>query len=244
MEVQPESYSAKIGLAFVFFQSQRQTEATELLEQVIESHASTFVSYYLLGELRIREGLTEDALKYTKRAAALEDGFAAVHTNLGKLYIKKKEYTSAIRELQRATELDPEDTTAHYQLSIACRRAGEKEKSRQALAEVRRLNKQQRKLGTTRFLAQKLRKVRTEALQQARRTGIPLPAWRLRQKGVGLKRKGGAGAQRSRGSNSDETLPSGLSLEDSSPQVGGKVFQHLTDLSRYEVLVHRREKTG
>ncbi len=168
MEVQPESYSAKIGLAFVFFQSQRQREATELLEQVIKSHASNFFPYYLLGELRIREGLTEEALKYTKQAAALEDGFAAVHTNLGKLYIKKKEYPSAIRELQRATELDPEDTPAHYQLSIAYRRAGEKEKSRQALAEVRRLNKQQRKLGTTRFLAQKLRKVRTEALRQPR----------------------------------------------------------------------------
>ena len=168
MDVQPESYSAKIGLAFVFFQSQRQAEATELLEQVIETHASNFFPYYLLGELRIREGLTEDALKYTKQAAALEDGFAAVHTNLGKLYIKKKEYTSAIRELQKATELDPEDTTAYYQLSIAYRRAGEKEKSRRALLEVRRLNKQQRKLGTTRFLTQKLRKVRTEALQQPR----------------------------------------------------------------------------
>ena len=103
MDVQPASYAAKIGLAFVFFQSQRQSDATELLEQVIESHASTFFSYYLLGELRIREGLTEDALKYTKQAAALEDGSAAVHTNLGKLYIKKKKYTSAIRELQRAT---------------------------------------------------------------------------------------------------------------------------------------------
>ena len=168
MDVQPESYAAKIGLAFVFFQSQRQSEATELLEQVIASHASNFFPYYLLGELRIREGLTEDALKYTQQAAALEDGFAAVHTNLGKLYIKKKEYPSAIRELQRATELDPEDTPAYYQLSIAYRRAGEKEKSRQALLEVRRLNKQQRKLGTTRFLTQKLRKVRTEALRQAR----------------------------------------------------------------------------
>ena len=168
MDVQPASYAAKIGLAFVFFQSQRQSEATELLEQVIASHASNFFPYYLLGELRIREGLTEDALEYTKQAAALEDGFAAVHTNLGKLYIKKKEYPSAIRELQRATELDPEDTPAYYQLSIAYRRAGEKEKSRRALLEVRRLNKQQRKLGTTRFLTQKLRKVRTEALRQAR----------------------------------------------------------------------------
>ena len=114
--------------------------------------------------MRIHEGLDDEAITYLEKATALQPAFSAAHTNLGKLYLKKNNRAAALRELETAVKLDPEDTTAYYQLSIAYRRSGEKEKAQQALALVRRLNEEQRNLGTTRFLTQKYRKARSEAL--------------------------------------------------------------------------------
>ena len=166
IEIQPDSDSAPIELAFLLLTTQRYPEADKLLKQVIQSSPSNFFGYYLLGEIRLQEGLNEEALRYTKKAAALETGYAAIHANLGKLYVKSKEYAAAIRELEAAVKLDPDNKTAYYQLSIAYRKTGEKEKARAALVHVRRLNKQQRELGTARYLARKLRKADRQALRK------------------------------------------------------------------------------
>jgi predicted Zn-dependent protease len=161
IETQPGSGSARIGLAFVLLQSQRQSEAAALLQEVIQSSPSNFFAHYVLGELRIREGLEDQAQVHLEKAAALQPEFAAVHTDLGKVFLKKNELSSAIRELENGVRLDPEDTSAYYQLSIAYRKAGEKEKAQMALAQVRRLNEEERQLGTSRFLTRKFKKARS-----------------------------------------------------------------------------------
>ena len=161
--IQPDSDSAKIELAFLLLTTQRYPEADELLQQVIKSSPSDFFGYYLLGEMRLQEGLNEEALRYTEKAAALEPGYAATHSNLGKLYVRGNDYAAAIRELETAVKLDPDDKTAYYQLSIAYRKTGEKEKARAALVHVRRLNKEQREQGTARYLVRKLRKADRQA---------------------------------------------------------------------------------
>ena len=168
IEIEPDSDSAKIELAFLFLTTQRYALADELLKRVIQSNPSDFFGYYLLGEIRLQEGLNEEALRHTKKAAALEPGYAATHANLGKLYVKSKDYAAAIRELETAVKLDADDKTAHYQLSIAYRKTGEKEKARGALVHVRRLNKEQRELGTARYLARKLRRAERHAPREGR----------------------------------------------------------------------------
>jgi tetratricopeptide (TPR) repeat protein len=162
--LEPNSGSGRIGLAFVLLQSQHLPEAASLLQDVVRTHPSNYFAHYLLGEMRIHEGLDDEAITNLEKATALQPAFSAAHTNLGKLYLKKNNRAAALRELETAVKLDPEDTTAYYQLSIAYRRSGEKEKAQQALALVRRLNEEQRNLGTTRFLTQKYRKARSEAL--------------------------------------------------------------------------------
>jgi len=158
--LKPDSETPKIGLAFVLLQSQRQPEAAKLLEQVLASSQS-FFAHYLMGEVRTREGLDDEAIRNLRKSVDLEPRFGPARANLGKLYLKKNETPAAIRELEAAVKLDPEDTTAYYQLSIAYRRTGEKEKAQKALAQVKELNKEQRELGATRFITRKLRKLRS-----------------------------------------------------------------------------------
>jgi tetratricopeptide (TPR) repeat protein len=164
MQLQPASDSAKIGLAFVFLESQRQTEAEALLRQAIQSGPPNFFAQYLLGELQIREGLNDEAAKHLQQSIALQPRFAPAHTNLGKLYLKKNDPPHAVRELEAAIQLDPEDATAYYQLSIAYRKTGKQEKAQAALEHVKHLNQEQRDLGNTRFLTERLRKLQARGL--------------------------------------------------------------------------------
>ena len=144
----------------MLLQNQRQAEATEILKQVLSIKPNFFV-HYLMAELRIREGSDDEALSQLQASAKLEPKFSLTHTNLGKLLLKKKEIPQAIEELELAVKLDPDDATAYYQLSTAYRLSSQREKAQQALARVKELNKEQRELGTTRFITRRLQKVRT-----------------------------------------------------------------------------------
>ena len=99
-----------------------------------------------------------ESLRHLQQAAALKPDFVLARISLGKLYLKRNDLDSAIRELETSIRLDPQATTAYYQLSIAYRKAGEKEKALAALQQVRRLNREERKLGSDRFLYRKLKR--------------------------------------------------------------------------------------
>jgi predicted Zn-dependent protease len=160
VDIDKKSVAARIGLAFSLIQRQRQTEATTLLEELASSDRGTYFPYYLLGELYLRQGLEDQAILSLTRAASLEPAFAAVHSSLGKLHLKKQNLGAAVKELEMATRLDPSDTTGFYQLSIAYRKMGQPERAREALVQVRRLNEIERELGTSRFLTRKLKSLR------------------------------------------------------------------------------------
>jgi predicted Zn-dependent protease len=160
VDIDKKSVAARIGLAFSLIQRQRQTEATTLLEELASSDRGTYFPYYLLGELYLRQGLEDQAILSLTRAASLEPAFAAVHSSLGKLHLKKQNLGAAVKELEMATRLDPSDTTGFYQLSIAYRKMGQPERAREALIQVRRLNEIERELGTSRFLTRKLKSLR------------------------------------------------------------------------------------
>jgi tetratricopeptide (TPR) repeat protein len=159
-EIQPESDSPKIGLAVVHLEIHSYPQAEAELQQVLRSSPSNFMVHYLLGELYIREGQNAEAVKYLEQAAA--SGFAPAHNELGKLYLKSNDLSSATREFETAIKLDPDDTTPYYQLSILYRRTGEKEKAQMALDRVKSLNDAQRSLGPVRSVMQRMRKFQVE----------------------------------------------------------------------------------
>lgn len=164
IELQPDSEMARLGLAFVLVEAQRHEEAIALLEDTIRRIPSSSYAHYLLGEITMTQGVEPgtpeeaESLRHLQRATTLKPDFVLAHTSLGKLHLKRNDLGSAIRELETSTRLDPEATPAYYQLSIAYRKAGEKEKALEALQQVRRLNREERKLGAARFLFRKLKR--------------------------------------------------------------------------------------
>ena len=175
VELRPDLDIPKVGLALALMASRRLGEAATVLQDVLQRTPSSFYGHCLLGELAILDGVEpgsqaeEKALEHLKQATALQPGFffwqgalplALAHTSLGKLYLNRGDLSSAARELEKAVQLDPEATPAFYQLSIAYRKLGEKEKEREALAQVRRLNHERRQTGTRTLLYRALQKAR------------------------------------------------------------------------------------
>ncbi len=164
MQLQPDSEAARLGLAFVLVEAQRHEEAIDLLRETIRRNPSSAYAHYLLGEITMARGVQPDtpeeaeSLRHLQRAIALQPDLVPAHTALGKLYLKRNDVGAAVRELETSIRLDPEATPAYYQLSIAYRKAGEKEKALAALQQVRRLNREERKLGADRFLYRKLKR--------------------------------------------------------------------------------------
>ena len=164
IRLQPNSEMARLGLAFVLVEAQQHDEATVLLEQALREDPTNFYAHYLLGDIAMTQGSRPGtpaearSLKHLRQATALKPDFVLGRISLGKLYLKRNDLDSAIRELETSIRLDPQATTAYYQLSIAYRKAGEKDKALEALQQVRRLNREERKLGTDRFLYRKLKR--------------------------------------------------------------------------------------
>ncbi len=164
IRLQPNSEMARLGLAFVLVEAQQHDEATVLLQQALRADPTNFYAHYLLGDIGMTQGSRPGtpaetrSLRHLKQATALKPDFVLARISLGKLYLKRHDLDSAIRELETSIRLDPQATTAYYQLSIAYRKAGKKEKALEALQQVRRLNREERKLGTDRFLYRKLKR--------------------------------------------------------------------------------------
>ena len=163
LQLQPGQGSPRLGLAFVFMASQRYDGAKEVLKETIELSPANSYAHYLLGELSLVNGAPpgseaeNQAFRHLMKAVELEPRFALAHASLGKLYLRRSDLETAVKELEKTIKLDPRATAAYYQLSIAYRKLGQKEKAQKALREMRLLNQQERKLGPNRFLYQRLR---------------------------------------------------------------------------------------
>ena len=174
-ELRPDLDMPRVGLALVLMETRQLDEASTVLQEVLQRTPLSFYGHYLLGELAILSGVApgsrveSKAVAHLKQATALQPDFffwegsspvALAHTSLGKLYLKRSDPASAVRELEKAVQLDPEATPAFYQLSIAYRKLGNKKKERRTLAQVRRLNQQRRQLGARELSSRALRKTR------------------------------------------------------------------------------------
>ncbi|MDE2925722.1 MAG: tetratricopeptide repeat protein [Acidobacteriota bacterium] len=174
-ELRPDLAMPRVGLALVLMETRQLDEAATVLQEVLRRTPLSFYGHYLLGELAVLSGVApgsqveSKAVEHLKQATALQPDFffwegsspvALAHTSLGKLYLQRSDPASAVRELEKAVQLDPEATPAFYQLSIAYRKLGNKEKERQTLAQVRRLNQQRRELGARKLSKRAVQKTR------------------------------------------------------------------------------------
>jgi TolB-like protein/Tfp pilus assembly protein PilF len=93
--------------------------AIELLQRAIELNPGSVVANNFLGDVYIRVGDLDNALKYETRAAELDPLGPVQLTDLVSIHLIKGEYESAVRLSNRALALDPAFSHAFLNLGFA-----------------------------------------------------------------------------------------------------------------------------
>lgn len=100
----------------------------------------TYLMSFILGFTEFTAQSLQRASDLAQKALSLEKFSGSAHSLLGSCYIYQGEYDHAIRELQRAIELNPNDPRGYHMLGWGLLFSGRTEDAMQALKTTLRLN--------------------------------------------------------------------------------------------------------
>jgi tetratricopeptide (TPR) repeat protein len=140
-------YAAK---GIVLLELGETSKAIALLRQRASASPDDYIVHYVLGEALNRSGPAirspeeNEAIQSLDRSVRLNPDFAASRALLGKLLLRRNEVDRAITELEKALELDPQETSFLYQLAQAHRRKGNLERAKELFAKVDQAKSEER----------------------------------------------------------------------------------------------------
>jgi tetratricopeptide (TPR) repeat protein len=102
-------------------------EAKKEFQEELKLDPKNAGAEYVLGELARQAGEWPQAIEHFSKATKLDSGFSEAFLGLGTSLLSAKQFAEAIAPLETAAKLQPENPTAHYQLSIAYGRTGRKQ---------------------------------------------------------------------------------------------------------------------
>jgi tetratricopeptide (TPR) repeat protein len=103
--------------------------AEEMLGTALEIEPQLARASYFAGLVDLELGEYDAALEHLRIAAEQYPADRVVRNTIGRVYFLKREFERAVAELEAVLEIDPEDLTAHYNLMLAHRGAGNMEAS-------------------------------------------------------------------------------------------------------------------
>jgi tetratricopeptide (TPR) repeat protein len=142
----PDRSAPYAALAMVWMQTGQTPKAVETLRAETARRRKDYVVPYMFAVALVRSGLdpaSSDALEAVKAleaSIAANGKFAPAHSELGRLLLKRGDVDRAIVELEQATTLDPEATSALYNLAQAYLKKGDRARAADLLSRVNKLN--------------------------------------------------------------------------------------------------------
>ena len=139
------------------------SKAIALLRQRASASPGDYMVHYVLGEALNRSGPAlkspeeNEAIQALEKSVRLNPDFAAPRAVLGKLLLRRNEVDRAITELEKALELDPQETSSLYQLAQAHRKNGNLERAKELFAKVDRAKSEEREKFMNRTLLRLVR---------------------------------------------------------------------------------------
>lgn len=120
LEIEPHNAEALATLAIVYGEvDMNWTGARQLLEKALQANPGSVAANNFRGDLALRTGDIDNALKYESRAAELDPLGTVQLTDLGNVYMLTGDYQQVINLANRALELDPVFFSSHRLLANA-----------------------------------------------------------------------------------------------------------------------------
>jgi tetratricopeptide (TPR) repeat protein len=116
------SAEALYGLGSVYLRQEKEADARKSFEKAVRSRAgypeTLPNAWNNLGLLATREGQTDQAIEFFRKALQLSPDHLVALENLGNAYRQQKRWDEALKTLQKATIVSPEDPEANYALGM------------------------------------------------------------------------------------------------------------------------------
>ena len=120
LEIEPHNAEALATLAIVFGEvDMNWAGARQLLEKALQANPGSVAANNFRGDLALRTGDIDNALKYESRAAELDPLGTVQLTDLGNVYMLTGDYQQVINLANRALDLDPAFFSSHRLLANA-----------------------------------------------------------------------------------------------------------------------------
>ncbi len=138
----PEEPYAAVGMTVLLRQQNQTADMVEVVRSRLKRSPSDWMLNYLLAEALVREGAEPGQPAFTEAVAALNRsiqsnrGFGGSYASLGKLYLRNNQTEAALKQLQKAVELDPANRTALNQMLICLRRLNRTDEAKQVSAQL------------------------------------------------------------------------------------------------------------
>jgi len=146
----PDQPAPFAGLAMIWMQTGQTQKAVDVLRTEAQRRKSDHVVPYIFAVALMRSGLDPTSPEAAEAVGALRTSirangeFAPAHSELGRLLLKRDDLDAAIRELEKAVALDAGSTAAIYNLAQAYRRKGDRARAADLLAQLSKVNAQER----------------------------------------------------------------------------------------------------
>jgi tetratricopeptide (TPR) repeat protein len=118
----PQSAEALYGLGSAYLQQKKNSEARDCFQRSLQLHASypgTMPNAWNnLGLLAAREGNTDSAIEYFRRALQIDPQHSIALQNLGNAYRQKRDWPQARHALEQSLALNADDPEANYSLGM------------------------------------------------------------------------------------------------------------------------------
>lgn len=129
----------KLQQAFELHQKSDLNEAEKLYLQYLEDNSNSADGNNLLGLLYLQKEELSNAEKYISKALEIKKD-TYFYDNLGKVYLKKHDYKSAIEVLQQGLELDSRNFSLWFDIALAYKGNSDWENSKKAYEKVLSIN--------------------------------------------------------------------------------------------------------
>ena len=145
----PDRPAPHAALAMVWMQTGQTDKAVEMLRKEARVRTDHIVPYTFAVAL-VRSGVdpaspaADEAIGALRASIRANGDFAPARSQLGRLLLKRNDLDGAIRELEKATALDPDATAALYNLGQAYIKKGDKARAAELLERVSRMNAAER----------------------------------------------------------------------------------------------------
>ena len=133
----------------VWIQGGQTERAVEVLRAELK-RSRDYVVPYIFAVALLRSGVdpaapaAAEAVQALRASIRASPQFAPAHAELGRLLLKRDQLELAIKELEKAAELDPGGRPALYALSQAYRKKGDGGRAQALLSRVSKLNAEER----------------------------------------------------------------------------------------------------